>query len=147
MKKVGINSVVGFLFIALSLLWMTQIVKLPKAMAFAGFGAGFFPQLVVILMMIVSVLLIVTDLRDKNKSTTFVIAKENILKLILIVLLAAAYIFILPIAGYVISTIAAVFLLLLLFGLRKKVTIVLTSVLFPLAIYYLFEVALKVLLP
>lgn len=147
MKKAGVNSIVGLIFIALSMLWLTQIAKLPKANALEGFGPGFFPQIIVVLMLVVAVLLVITDLKDKNKTASFVIDKKSAIKLLLIVLLSAAYIFILSIAGYVISTIASVFFLLLLFGLRKKVTIALTSIIFPLGIYYLFEVALKVLLP
>jgi hypothetical protein len=98
-------------------------------------------------MIIVSVLLIVTDLADKKKTTTFVIKGKAAIRVVLILLLAAAYIVALPLAGYIISTIGALILLMLLFGVKKRLPLVLTAVLFPIGIFYLFEVVLKVILP
>jgi putative tricarboxylic transport membrane protein len=147
MKKVGVNTGIGLVFLVLGVFWESLIMELPDAHRFASFGPDFFPEIIVICMIVISVLLIVTDVMNKNKTSTFHIDSQSAVRLFLAILLSALYIFLLPTAGYLATTIPALFLLLLLFGLRKKVTLVLLSVLVPVGLYLLFEVVLKVLLP
>lgn len=147
MKNVGVNSVIGLVFLIFSAIWYSLTMSLGAKSGFTAYGPDFFPKLVITCMIVVSVLLILTDLANKNKTTTFAIKGKAAVRVVLILVLAALYIFILPLAGYIIATIVALVLLMLLFGVKKRLALVLTAVLFPIGIYYLFEVVLKVILP
>lgn len=147
MIKAGVNTGVGAAFFALGAFWLNLSARLPDAHGLASFGPEFFPELVVVCMMVVAACLIVNDLRGRNRTAGVRLDKASVVRLALAIALSAAYIFLLPEVGYLPATVAALFLLLLLFGVRGKVVLPAISVLVPTGLYLLFEVVLKVLLP
>ncbi len=147
MKSIGVNSIIGIIFIVFSLFWNTLIDKLPQGTKLAAYGPGFFPRLVAGGIIVVSVLLVIQDLVNKNKKIKFEYEKTDILKVIGLIAVIIVYLLVMPTFGYVISTIAALGITLWLFGLRDIKTFILVSVLFPILSNILFQTVLKVGLP
>lgn len=147
MKRIGVNSIVGLIFIAASLYWLELIKELPEGTSLSQYGPGFFPQIIVICISIISTMIIIQDLLNKNKKDKFDFEKVSVLRVFWLILLSIIYIGIMPVAGYIYSTIIVLAIAMLLFGLRKKITLLLVMVSFPIAISVVFRLLLKVQLP
>ncbi len=147
MLKAGVNTGIGVAFFALGAFWLYLSEKLPDAHGLASFGPDFFPEIVVTCMIVVALCLIVNDLRGINRTASVKMDKPSMVRLAMAMLLSVAYIFLLPVAGYLAATVVALFFLLLLFGVRSKVLLPAVSICVPTGLYLLFEVVLKVLLP
>lgn len=147
MKRIGVNSVVGIIFIIFSLFWNTLINNLPQGTKLAAYGPRFFPRIVTSSIIIIAILLIIQDMFSKNEKIKFIYEKADALMVIGLIAVMIAYLLVMPIFGYLVSTIAALAAILWLFGLRDIKTFILVSVLFPVLSNVLFHVVLKVNLP
>ena len=147
MNKMGVNSIIGMIFIAFSIFWNILIKKLPTGTKLAVYGPKFFPQIVIGGIIIVSILLIIQDIANKDNKIKFEFEKTDVLKVIVLVIVIIGYLLLMPITGYIISTIVALGITLWLFGLRNPRNFILASILFPVLSNILFQTVLKVGLP
>lgn len=147
LKKLGVNSIIGLIFISFSIFWLTMINGLPEGTKLAAYGPKFFPKIITYGIIIVSIALIIQDFISENKTTKFEYEVADVKKVLLLIALMVAYLFLMPIVGYVVTTIIALFLTLLLFGLKNKKSLILISILFPVLSNILFQTFLKVGLP
>jgi len=148
MKRVGVNSVVGIILIVFSLFWNTIIDKISLgAIKLVAYGPQFFPKLVTSGIIIISFLLIIQDILNKNEKIKFIYEKSNILRVISFILLNIIYIFVVPLFGYLFTTIVALAITLWIFGLKDIKILILISVFYPLLTNYIFKMLLKVGLP
>jgi putative tricarboxylic transport membrane protein len=147
MKNIGVNTVVGVIFIAFSLFWNVIINNLPSAKKFVAYGPQFFPRIVVSGIIIISILLIIQDILNKNEKITFAYKKADAIRVIFLVLVVAIYIFVMPIIGYLLSTMVTLAVVLCIFGLRNIKNLILIPVIYTLLSNYIFRALLRVGLP
>jgi len=146
-ERFGINSVVGIITVALAFLIKMGVDRLPTSEAVDNYGPAFFPTILFWAMLACGVLMIITDLLTKEKDHRFVGDKQGMLRVLLLAVLICLYIFALPRLGYLISSIIAFGLAMLLYGMRKPVPFIILTIVFPTACYCFFTFLLKVHLP
>lgn len=145
--KIGINSIVGLIFLLFSLFVLNVISKLPEGTSLAQSGPGFFPKVIIIIMLIVSVALIIKDLISNKEKSKFEINNDDEIKVVLLIIAIALYIFLLSKIGYVITTAILLIITFWLFGYRNKIKLISLSIATPIIINFVFKALLQVQLP
>lgn len=154
MKKTVRDMTLNILFIvfgiAIALMVPSQVSGLNQE---AEMGPDFFPYIAAGLMVAVNAIALVTNYCKyaKEKRTG---SGENIQifdfkdqrRVILILAIVAAYILLMPMVGYVVSTLVVTNLLLFILGVRKWYQYLLVSG-FAMVIFYVFKYVLYVMLP
>ncbi len=144
MKKINMDTFTGIFFIAFSLVIFQQISILsPNAIEN---GAGFFPTIVASCMMVLAISLTIRSFFDK-KALKFTFKKRGTIRVALLTALSIGYIVIMPIVGFLISSLLFFAPLLLLFGFKKNVLFFVLSVIVPVVLFVLFKYVLLVPLP
>ena len=144
----------GILLIALAAIVFTQIptIRITKMAS----DARLMPKITAVIMLILGVILIAEDVQ-KNRSAGAagtaekpVMKTDGMVRVVLCLLLFGGFIWLMPRAGFILSGIAylvASFYLLAPPGKKNHVMILLTGVLVPVAVYFLFVKGFRLLLP
>lgn len=155
MKKIVRDMILNIIFIlagiAIALLVPSQI---PNVKTNVQMGPDFFPYFAAGLMVFVNVIALIVNYtqhgrcKQKGQPEGYVQKTDpkDQTRVFLILAIIAVYIFLMPIIGYVISTLIMVNGLLFLLGARKWYHYLLVSG-FSLVIYYVFNTVLYVMLP
>lgn len=147
LRRVGVDTIIGVVFLLFALYWNTLINGLPAKVRLTRYGAAFFPRIIVFGIIIISIVLIIRDFGNRSEKNKFNLNKCGALKVLLLVTAIIIYSLIMPIVGYMLSTIIVLAFALWLFGLRNKLVLILVSVSFPVMINYFFQVLLRLPLP
>lgn len=145
--KMSSNTVIGVIFMAISVLMIFQIKNLPQDVGLSMSGPGFFPKIITVVIILTSVALIIQDLTSTKMSFNVTLAKEDGVRVLKLILISILYIFLIKKFGYIITTALLLASSIFLFNYRKSVPIVTLSIIFPIAISLLFEQILRVQLP
>ena len=123
---------------------------------FEKLGAEFFPKIASVILIILGVLLIIEQgkkidrsLLQFNWNRTRNVIKENIYS-IFTIFAFVLYVIVLPLIGFIPSTILFLFISIIVLGkFRKKAfrAAIMAAVLIPTCIYYILEVKLRIILP
>lgn len=155
MKKIVRDMILNIVFIVFGIGIAVMIPsQVPQTATDLTMGPNFFPTFAAGLMILVNgislVLNYVQYTKDKAKGgkEEFVqkTASNDQLRVITVLAIIAVYVFIMPIIGYIISTLLVVNVLLLILKVRKWYHYILVSA-FTLVIYYVFNNILYVMLP
>ena len=130
------------LFVGVGMLIMIETNKSFASKASVINSPGFFPRIVSIGFMIMSVVLFLSTL-DKKRTDTVTINWFGILIVLVWVLFGVLC---KPI-GFIIAGIISLFITLILFGVRKKLTLILVSIIAPASVYLILGVLMGVRLP
>lgn len=141
------NIILGIMFISLALFAIyetTNFQKNPYGLSIDSLGAAFFPKLVSVLIILLSALLIVGELKKKNKKESSSFLDSKITFPLLIGALVFIYSFLIRFLGYIISTIILNIVLLIIFKVEKKTSIIVFPVILTLLVYVIFKIAFRV---
>lgn len=109
----------------------------------AGRGPVFFPRILLGLMFVLSVVVMVEGRLEAPRP----VSGHQFLLVGATLAVTGLYIWGITAAGFLISTVAYVFVLPWLLGYRKALAIVLLAALYPVSVWYLFEKVFKIILP
>lgn len=154
MKKTVRDMVLNLLFILIGIFIALMIpFQVSGLNQETEMGPDFFPYIAAGLMVVVNVIALVTnsckyakEKRAGSGENIQIFDFKDQLRVILILAIIAGYIFIMPIVGYVASTLVVTNLLLFILGVRKWYQYLLVSG-FAMAIFYVFKYVLYVMLP
>ena len=114
-----------------------------------GLGPGDYPRVIVSLLGLFGVLLSVQSVlkirKKEDKEKMF--EKGEILQVFYLIVCVAVYLTILPFLGFIFLTPAFMFIMMLIFGLRKWIKMIIISLVTTIIIYVLFDRFFLVLLP
>ena len=130
------------LFVGVGMLIMIETNKSFASKASVINSPGFFPRIVSIGFMIMSVVLFLSTF-DKKRTDTVTINWFGILIVLVWVLFGVLC---KPI-GFIIAGTISLFITLILFGVRKKLTLILVSIIAPASVYLILGVLMGVRLP
>lgn len=149
-KDMALNAIFIACGIAVALLIPTQVKGINTSVQM---GPDFFPYIAAGLMIAVNLIALITNyFRYKNEKTagqeSYVQKTDpkDQLRVILILALVCGYVLLMPVVGYVISTLVIVNVLLFILGVRKWYQYLAVSG-FSLVIYFVFKNILYVMLP
>ncbi len=109
----------------------------------AGRGPVFFPRILLGIMLVLSLAVMVQGLRE----TALRIEPALALRMAAVVAVTAAYVLAITRAGFLISSIAFALILPPLLGYRRPLPILAVAAIYPLAVWYLFDRVVRILLP
>lgn len=138
------------MFFLFGLGMLAKSSALPLSTSVTSFaGPGTFPILLTVIIVVISGILIVKEIVKISKGTATAIKfnKQDVIRVLSILVSSVVYIQILPIVGFLVATIGFTALSLWIFGYRKKVTLVIISIVFPLIVFLIFKVFLNIPLP
>lgn len=149
MKKISLGFVVSGLFFLLSLAWLGYTRTMPFSSSVTSFGGpATFPFLVLSIMAVGAGIVTVAEFCKMRKGTGALFPdRATICRIGLLFLVSVVYVGVIESIGYIPATIFLVLASLMLFGVRDKRALVLVPVLFPAAIFLLFQKLLQVQLP
>lgn len=111
-------------------------------------SARFFPRTVSIIMVVSSVwLLIDAILKPKKRDPLDAEEKVGYRRGVLAMICALGYVLTFKVLGYIVASIIVLFLMMLIFGNRKWVQMIIISIVFPIILYFAFKYGLKTPLP
>lgn len=137
----------------LSVIWLIFARQLPSSSSVTTFaGPSTFPTLVLVIMLVCSLVVSIQEVRAAAQQAPDEDAPDRLLPIDIkriagFVIAIFAYVFVLDLVTFIPATIVLLVLLLLLFGQRKPLVLIAVPVGFTLAIYAIFEFALKIDLP
>ncbi|MDW7661884.1 MAG: tripartite tricarboxylate transporter TctB family protein [Bacillota bacterium] len=150
MKKIPIVFIVAIMFFIGGLGMLIVALKLPLDSPVTTIGGpGTFPALVLIVLIFFSGLLMLVEYRKmKNDSVVLLkFEKGDLKRILLVVTVSFIYLLVIEATGYLIATFGFTAMLLWLFGLRKKVSFAVITIVYPLIIFFVFKMLLKIPLP
>lgn len=109
----------------------------------AGRGPVFFPRILLGLMLVLSLAVLVQGLRE----SALTIRRDTALRMLAVALVTAAYVLAITRAGFLLSSVAFALVLPPLLGYRRVLPIVAVAAIYPLAVWYLFDRVVRILLP
>lgn len=117
-----------------------------------GLGPGDYPRVIaycVALLGFIQTVLSVRRMRraDQPTSSPRIFEKREILNIFFLTVCVAVYLVALPYLGFIILTPFLMFMMMLLFGLRKWIKMIVVSVVSTAVVYFLFDKFFLVLLP
>lgn len=132
-----------------------ETFRFPEKTSWMQFSGADFPRIVLVIMFVLSLTLLILSFVRKNKASdeTPPESKETSGngKVLLIFVSMGLYLYVMPIIGFVAASIGFLFICQgILMGLKQKKLIVqnvIVSVVIPVAVYYIFNNLLRVLLP
>lgn len=137
----------GVVFLIIAAGFFIQAMYLPPAMNPADAGPAAFPILITITMAILSVFLLVKGIRDKNKESQIFITIKRGKSVLWVVVSLVAYVIVMPLAGYFISTVVMFPVLLYFAGEKNWKRLALLSISFVVFAKVVFQMILRVPLP
>ena len=149
MKNSTLSIVVSVLFFLFSAAWLFHARTLPFNAPVTRFGGpGTFPFLILLLMTAGFIWVAAKEYwkmrRGADEETTSLASCKRVMALFAV---TAAYVLVIEFTGYVPATVLLLLASLLLFGVRDKRVLVAVPVLFPAALWFLFQQLLEVQLP
>lgn len=119
---------------------------MPKAEL--GIGPGDHPQFIVIILFILGLALAVQSYFKKvSQENKKLYTKDNLIKVIAMLVLTFAYIQIMPYIGFLYLTPIYLLAAMLLFGMRNWLVSISVSIVFSVAMYWIFTTVFYVMLP
>lgn len=148
--KAEFTSHISVYFIAVVVLIFTFTLPAPQPVG-ADVGSYFFPQVLLITILVLNTLSVVRVIYNKvafsKQVDSFKITKKNIIRVSLLVGLLGAYIILMPIIGYEITTGLFLILMMLMFGIRDYKILILIPIGVVGILYIVFDTLLSIPLP
>lgn len=144
-SKVNIDVYLGIILMLFSGVFLYESFKMNKV-------AAEFPKIVLTLLLILSALLFFLGIR-KTRHPELTLASDTLLNIkviqapLAVYAIIAIYILLIKYAGFFISTILCIPVIMVYYGIKKIRTILLTDIILNLFIYVLFVRMLNVMLP
>lgn len=113
-------------------------------------GPRFYPYFLTVSILVLGIISIIVDLskRDKKESASKSgFNKYAFMRVLLSFIILIAWVYILPILGFVISTVLLTIGLTFIIEKRKLYQVLIVSILFTVVIYFIFRTGLKIPLP
>lgn len=143
MKKINSDTIVAICFMALAGFWYYLIKALPNPQPR---GRGFYPTILVIGIFFLATILLIRSLRGGTK-VKIELEKQDAIRVLIALVSLVAYLLLLPVLGYIISTGLLLAILITLFGAKKKLQVAIISIATPGIIYFVFKTIFNVRLP
>lgn len=116
--------------------------------AYLDISAAFFPTVVAGIMIVCSVVMLIKAIvKPEIREPLSAEEKKGYLRGILTILTCLIYVLIFKPVGYIVSSMLAVFALMLIFGNRRWKIIIPITIVFPILLYLAFSYGLKIVLP
>lgn len=148
MKKEISDISAGIVLLMLSVLGYVAAGNLVDPQSPVKYGPDFFPKLVLSLLAITSFILLVNGIRKIKTSKEYMdINKRKILVILAFIIILIGYIGLFFVTGFIISTIVFLLIGQWIFGVKKVVFLILTSISVPALLYFLFSTFFKIPLP
>ncbi|MFJ7936704.1 tripartite tricarboxylate transporter TctB family protein [Sporosarcina sp. NPDC096371] len=148
MKKEISDISTGIVLLLFSIIGYVMATDLASPNVAMKYGPDFFPKLVLSLLAITSLILVVNAIRRYKKSTEYLgLDKSVVFTVLIFVFILIGYVLLFFVAGFIISTIVFLFIGQWAFGIRKIALLSTTSIVIPIALYFLFSFFFKVPLP
>jgi len=112
-----------------------------------SYGPNFFPQLVSVLLLLASITLIVQALRGYSLKNFETINKHGFIRASITLAIAIAYLFLMQLIGFYLSTAIFLFVTMKFLGLKSYLTTFIVSLCVATIIYGIFRIFLKIPLP
>lgn len=148
MKKISVGFIVSLGAFALSAAWLIAAGNINVNGA-EGLTSKSFPILISGLMLLFSAITSIEEfLAMRNGKTEGInLSWPDVLRVVGLIAVMVIYAFVMPHIGFVFSTILLLLAAMLIYGHKNKLTVVLVSILLPIALKLLFQYVLKVALP
>ena len=143
-----VDFIIGLLLVALSTVGYIIAEKLPEVEK--GLGPGEYPQFVLTILFLLGLILSAYayfQLKKNRTSPESNYEKGELKQIGLLVICVALYIRLVAYFGFILLTPFFIFLMMLIFGLRRYIKMIVISVIATAVIYVLFNNFLLVLLP
>lgn len=148
MKKEISDISTGIVLLLFSIIGYVLAMDLADPKTTVQYGPDFFPKLILLLLMVTSIILFVNAIRKYKKGQERVDVDRSVVFAVLtFVFILIGYVALFFIAGFIISTIVFLFIGQWVFGIRKIPLLCITSIVLPIALYFLFSFFFKVPLP
>ncbi|OKL37872.1 tripartite tricarboxylate transporter TctB family protein [Domibacillus mangrovi] len=148
MKKEVSDISTGIVLLLLSIIGYVFSMDLADPNSTIKYGPDFFPKLILSLLAISSLFLIVNAIRRYKKSTeTLDVDKKVVLSVLAFIVILIGYITLFFMTGFIISTIVFLLIGQWVFNIRKIPLLIATTVVIPVALYFLFSTFFKIPLP
>lgn len=144
MKKADI--VLSGLTLLLSLYVFVETAQFPQDQVLLV-GPAFFPRLLAGSMAILALNLLFQALKGKSTKAPTFNAQGGVQRLLLTLLVLVIYIVLLPKLGFIVAGVLFLLVLMFLFGLRKYLIILFSSIAVTVAVYFTFHNLLNIALP
>lgn len=150
-KKKGLNKglLTAIPCLILSIVCLVCARTYPKLQAdYMLISASFFPTIVSIMMVVMSVIMLIEAIvKPKYAEPLTESQKKGYLRGLLAILNCIFYVLIFKPVGYIISSMIAVFLMMLIFGNRKWKLMIIVSIVLPIVLYLVFFYLMQTALP
>lgn len=148
MKKEISDISTGIVLLLFSIIGYTMAVDLESRNTAMNYGPDFFPKLVLTLLAITSIILFANAIRKFKKSTERIeVNKKVVITVLTFILIIIGYVTLFFFTGFIVSTIVFLLIGQWAFGMRNIFVISMTSIVLPIALYFLFVFFFKVPLP
>jgi len=152
MKRITLSFIVALAFVVLGIVGFAVVSKLPFSNPVTRVGGpATFPAAFLVIIITFSVILAVTELVSSFSASGLPesgsMEKKDIARILLLIAAVSVYILILDTAGFLVATPLFIIALFWLFGYRNKIISLVLAIGFPVILYLLFRVFLKISLP
>lgn len=154
-KKYG-DIIVGIFFMALSVVLMIMAQMLPKSKVME-IGPDFMPMVIGVLTFILAAILTVLSVKNFKANAAAIdpdsIPECDYKRVLSSIILVLVYVFILKPVGFIVSTLAFLFLQMLVLspdderGKKDMIKLAVIDVIFTLVVFFLFRYGFKIVLP
>lgn len=152
-RYISVKTLLPVGLFVLEAIWLKLTYGIPTASTDAATFAtnASFPRFVLLLMMACTVTTFVWELITTHRLAVEggeedPLARRDVCKVLVLVLVIFAYVIIMPKLGFIITTIALMFIAGWLYG-QKRTLLVIVSIAFPILLYAVFRFGLKIMLP
>lgn len=138
------NKIISGILIIVAVLFWVGADTFPAGNG-QGPGADFMPKVGAALLIFLSILLFLK--KEKTEEEVFTLSKDTVKVFILGVITLIAYVVLIQLIGFSVSTVLFALSWMLLMGIRNWKTLVFSSVLISILVTYVFETLLNVPIP
>lgn len=147
MKMAVAEIITGIFFLLIAVVFFTLSMKLPPPMNQSDLGPATFPVMITVVITVLSIMLLYRGVKGKDSLTQPLIKILRKNSVFIVVLLLLAYVVLMPLLGYYISTVVFFPILLWFAGEKNPKKLALISIFFVLFAKAVFDMLLGVPLP